>query len=192
MNSEAKCIGIFLSLLMLSITSFGQASHATMQTAPYIAMGSTTISLGESANYVVASLSHEYTVTVVDSKTSKTEEWLVSEMGSKLKIPIATLYAQAGKVTGFDLTSEISDEASAHNTFNYFFSLVDQLTKESRNRCTLTSETSYFNGSVPINKASVDFVCGPYNFYILQNEFHNKDGQVVKGYLMVEKIGETD
>jgi len=73
MNSEGKGIAIFLSLLMLSITSFGQASHAPMQTAPSIAMGSITISLGESANYAVASLSHEYTVTVVDSKTSKTE-----------------------------------------------------------------------------------------------------------------------
>lgn len=178
---------VVLSFLMLT------AMSATAQTAPSIAMGLTTISLGEPANNAVSSLSHDYTVTVVNGKTPKTEKWLISEMGSKLKIPGATLYAQNGKVVGFDVEVEMSDDASAQNTFNYFFSLVDKLTKESHNRCTLTRGTSYLNGPLPINKAFVDFACGPYYFYILKNEYHDKQsGESVNGYLLVERIGETD
>lgn len=176
-----------LSLLMVTAVS------AVAQTAPSIAMGLTTISLGGSASDALSSLSHEYTVAVVSSKTPKTEEWLISEMGSKVKMPIATLYAQNGKVVGFDLTVEMYDDASVQNGFNFFFSLIDKLTKESHNRCALTSGTSYLNGPIPINKAFVNFTCGPYGFYLLKNEYHyEQSGEPETGYLLVERIGETD
>lgn len=178
-------LSLMLSLLMAT------PSNATAQTAPSIAMGLTAISLGESANAAVSALSHEYTVTVVNSKTPKKEEWLVSPMGSR--IPIATLYAQAGKVVGFDLTVEIYDNASAQNAFNYFFSLVGKLTKESHSGCILTNGTSYLNGPLPLNKTYVDFTCGPYYFYILKNAYHDEQsGEDRNGYLLVESIGETD
>jgi hypothetical protein len=180
-------LSVMLPLLIATALS------ATAQTAPSITMGLTAISLGESANDAVSSLSHEYTVTVVNSKKPKTQEWLVSEIGSKVKFPIATLYAQAGKVVGFDPTVEIFDDASAQNAFNYFFSLVNKLTKENHNRCALTSGTSYLNGALPINKTFVDFTCGPYYFYILKNEYHDQQSSEVRnGYIVVERIGETD
>lgn len=180
-------------LPMMFSCSMAVAFGAMAQTrAPSIPMGLNAIALGESTSDAVTSLSHEYTVTVVDSKTPKTEEWLISEIGSKVKIPIANLYGRSGKVVGFNLTLEMSDYASAQNTFNYFISLVDKLTKENHNRCTLTSGTSYLNGPVPLNKAFVDFACGPYDFYLLRNEYHDETGQPQNGYIVVERIGETD
>jgi hypothetical protein len=168
------------------------AIRAMSQAMPSIAMGLTTVSLGERANDVVVSLSREYTVTVVDSKTPKKEEWLISPMGDKQKMPVATLYAQNGRVVGFDNTVAMDDEASAQNAFNDLFQLVDKLTKESRNRCLLTSGTNYLNGPLPINKAFIDFTCGPYDFYILRNEFHDTSGELVNGFMLVEKIGDTN
>ncbi len=169
------------------------SAGASAQTSPSIAMGVATISLGESATDAVSSLSRDYTVTTAASQTPKAEEWLISEMGSKLKVPVATLYAQNGKVVGFQVIVEISDAASTQNAFNYFFSLVGKLTEESHNRCTLTRGTNYLNGSLPINKTFVDFTCGPYYFSILKNEYYFKQNdKSVDGCLLVEKIGKTD
>jgi hypothetical protein len=184
---DIKRLPLVLSSLMII------AASATAQTAPSIVMGLGTISLGDSTKDAISSLSRDYTVTAVKDNTSKEEKWLISNMGNKLKIPVATLYGRNGKVVGFQLNVEISDDPSAQNAFNYFFSLVSKLTKENHNRCTLTNGTSYLNGPLPLNKTFVDFACGPYYFYILKNEFYdNQSRESVDGYMLVESIGETE
>ncbi len=180
-----------INRLIVAFSIFAVTSGlAAAQGMPSIAIGLSSISLGQPANEATSLLSQEYTVAVVSSTAPKTERWLISKMAGS-KIPVGNLYSQNGKITGFEFDVEVSDDPQ--NAFNYFVALVNKLTKENHNLCTLTSGTGYLSGPLPLNKTFVDFTCGPYYFYILKNEFHDtQSGEVVDAYTLIERIGETE
>jgi hypothetical protein len=182
-----------LAVLLAFISITGVARPEKAQTPPSIALGLSTISLGAAASDVIKSLSVEYLVepSATDGASSK-QRWGIIKRSEKYKVPFADLFVRNNKVVGFSYEVEMFDFPTSQNGFDYFVSLVEKLTNEKRSQCTLTSGTSFLNGAMPVRKTSVDFACGPYNFYLLRNEYRDDSNAPVAGYLLVENIGETD
>lgn len=177
------CILFCVIGVTVAVSGLGQPKQ------PFIKIGNYEITLGMSADKLLALLRETYVVTPYHEDTP-VREWFVST--DKNALAVGTIYVKGNTVVGVDHLLLDRDVDSSQDIFDALFAASLKLSNEGRNTCVVTTWTGYLPDPPSLSKASILLNCGVYRISLLRNEFKASDGKALAEYLAREELGTTD
>lgn len=158
---------------------------------PFIKIGNYEITLGMSADKLLAMLRQDYTLTPLHEDTP-VREWFVSAGKNTETLTLGSIYVKGNIVVGVDHLLLDREVDTSQDMFDALFAASSKLSDEGRNTCVVRRWTDYLPAPTSLSKAVVYLKCGTYRISLLRNEFKTSDGKAHAGYLAREELGTTD
>jgi hypothetical protein len=180
-----RCILYCLLGILVAMPGLGQTAQ------PFIKIGNYEITLGMSADKVLASLRQDYTLMPLHEDTP-VREWFVSAGKNAETLTLGSIYVKGNIVVGVDHVLLDREVDTSQDMFDALFAASSKLSDEARNTCVVTRWTAYLPAPTSLSKAVVYLNCGTYRISLLRNEFKTADGKAHDAYLAREELGTTD
>ena len=149
--------------------------------------GDTKITLGMSAQQVLATLRENYKIEEVVESTI--HRWVI-ENKTKPNAIIGFLYANNAVIEGVEHLVFSRDLDSAEDVFGALYDVSSKLSQKTRSPCAVTTWTSY--NPPGLNVAGVRFNCGQYRIRLLRQQYKSdRDDLSATGYEVWEELGAT-
>jgi hypothetical protein len=158
---------------------------------PFIKIGNCEITVGMSADKLLALLRQDYTLTPLHDDTP-VREWFVSAGKNTETLTLGSIYVKGNIVVGVDHLLLDREVDTSQDMFDALFAASSKVSDEGRNTCVVTRWASYMPAPTSLSKAVVYLNCGTYRISLLRNEFKTSDGTAHASYLAREELGTTD
>lgn len=175
---------VLIGLLAVSLPQsvLGQTTPAS------VTIGDTEISLGMSAQQALASLRENFKVE--DIGENHVHQWFIESKTEANQI-IGHLYANDKAIRGVEHLVFSRNLGSAEDVFNALYEVSSKLSRKTKSQCLISTWTNY--DPVGLSVAGVHFICGPYRYRLLREQFKSNSAALSAGsHELWEDLGVTN